>query len=86
MVFGKFHKIDTKQATLLRRGGSHLADFSREELSAIQNQLENEKKLIQQFTVCAYDADDPQLRTLFEQIAARHRLHWEALAKLVDEE
>lgn len=57
--------------------------LSREELAAIRCQLENEQRMIRQFTVCARTAGDPQLRTIFEQIAARHRLHWETLVKLL---
>lgn len=60
-----------------------LPRLSTEELTAIRRQLENEQKLIEQFTICARTAGDPQLRTAFEQISARHHLHWETLVKLL---
>lgn len=60
--------------------------LSKEELSAVRIQLENESRLIGQFTVCAHTAADPQLRTFFEQIAARHRVHWDTLTKLLSME
>ena len=60
-----------------------MPSLSTEELAAVRRQLENEQKLIRQFTVCARTAGDPQLRTAFEQICARHRLHWETLVQLL---
>ncbi len=53
------------------------------ELLAIHQQLQEEENLIFQFTAYARNAGDPQLRTLFEQIAARHRSHWSTLCGLL---
>jgi len=60
-----------------------LSSLSKPELSAVRTLLQEEENLIFRFSACARDADDPQLRSLFEQIAARHRLHWNTLTKLL---
>lgn len=60
-----------------------MSNLTQPELAAIQGQLQNEQQLILRFTACARDAGDPQLRTLYEQIAARHRSHWNTLCKLL---
>lgn len=60
-----------------------MPNLSRDEVSAIHTQLINENKLICQFTSCARTAADPQLRALFEQIAACHRVHWDTLTNLL---
>lgn len=61
-----------------------MSSLSKAELEAIREQLEKEEALIFQFTAFAGDANDPQLRTLFEQIAAKHRIHWNTLCKLLN--
>ena len=60
-----------------------MSSLSKQELYAVQALLQEEEKLIFSFSSCARDADDPQLRSLFEQIAAKHRLHWNTLSKLL---
>ena len=54
-----------------------------QELDAIRAQLQIEENLIRQLTAGAHTARDPQRRGLFQQIAARHRLHWEQLETLL---
>lgn len=61
-----------------------MAQLTKQELNAVRVLLMDEENLIRQFTACAHTAQDPQLRTFFEQIAARHRLHWDSLAELLN--
>jgi len=59
--------------------------ITKNELESIRNQLISEENLIRQFSACAHMASDPQLRTFFEQIAARHTLHRDTLEALLKE-
>ena len=56
-----------------------MPNLTKPELNAIREQLQRERALISRFTSNARDAEDPQLRTLYEQIAARHQSHWNTL-------
>ena len=49
------------------------------ELSAIESQLAAERTLAKKFALYAQMTDDPQLRTQFEQNAARHQTHYDRL-------
>ncbi len=60
-----------------------MPSLSKSELFAIQTLLKDEENLVFRFSSCARNADDPQLRSLFEQIAAKHRSHWNTLSKLL---
>ena len=80
MVSAKFHKIVMN--TFIREEQNGSAYQTGTECSACA--AAGEENLIRQFTACAHTAQDPQLRTFFEQIAARHRLHWDSLAALLN--
>ena len=58
--------------------------LTKQELESIRVLLMDEENLICHFTSCAHSAQDPQLRAFLEQIAARHRVHWELLAALLN--
>lgn len=60
-----------------------MPNLTKPELNAIREQLQRERALISRFTSSARDAEDPQLRTLYEQIAARHQSHWNTLCGLL---
>ena len=60
-----------------------MPNLTKPELNAIREQLQREKALISRFTASAKEAEDPQLRTLYEQIAARHQSHWNTLCGLL---
>ncbi len=53
------------------------------ELTAIEEQLKLEQLLIQKFKMYAQMTQDQQLRTVCEQIAAKHEIHKNKLINLL---
>ncbi|MGI5893985.1 MAG: spore coat protein [Candidatus Merdivicinus sp.] len=55
------------------------------ELAAVQDQLNLEGSLVRKYQMFAQTCVDPQLRTKCEEIAARHRNHYQSLLELFHE-
>ena len=49
------------------------------EFGSLQEQLDNEQLLVNKYRAYAVQIADPQLRTKFEQLAARHQEHFNRL-------
>ncbi len=62
-----------------------MAELTRTELSAICSLLRTEQTLAARYQTDAENCEDPQLRTVCEETAARHRNHFEALLQLLSE-
>lgn len=56
-----------------------MADLTGRELSAIEDQLAAEQLLIRKYQLYSQSSADPQIKMKCEQIAARHRNHFERL-------
>lgn len=60
-----------------------MPQMTTKELSAIGDQLGMEHSLIQKYQMYAQSCTDPQLRTKCEEIAAKHRNHYQTLLGLL---
>ena len=56
-----------------------MANLTSKELSAIEDQLNCEQMLIKKFKAYAETATDPQIKTTCENMAARHKTHFDTL-------
>ncbi len=56
-----------------------MADLTEKELSALQDQLNLEQSLIRKYKGYAALAQDPQIKTLCDQLACRHKQHFDTL-------
>lgn len=56
-----------------------MANLTDAELAAVRNALQAEKRLIEKYTGFAEMTDDPTVRGLCEQIAARHKTHYDTI-------
>ena len=56
-----------------------MANLTEKELSAIEDQLSAEQMLIKKYRGYAALAQDPQIRTLCDQLAQRHKQHFDTL-------
>lgn len=56
-----------------------MANVTSEELKALEDQLNGEQLLIKKYKTYAQMASDPQIKTTCEQIAARHKTHFDTL-------
>ncbi len=56
-----------------------MADLTEKELSALEDQLSLEQSLIRKYKGYASLAQDPQIRTLCDQLACRHKQHFDTL-------
>ena len=56
-----------------------MADLTEKELSALEGQLSLEQSLIRKYKGYASLARDPQIRTLCDQLACRHKQHFDTL-------
>lgn len=59
--------------------GDFSMSLNAKELAALEDQLGAEQTMMKKFTMYAQMTTDPQLRTQFEQNAARHRNHYDRL-------
>ena len=59
-------------------------NLTTKELTAIEEQLGQEQLLIQKFKMYAQMTQDQQLRSSFEQIAAKHQIHKDKLLNLLN--
>ncbi len=60
-------------------GGKRMSQLTSKELTLIGEQLSAEQLLITKFNQYAKEADDPQIKSKFEQIAAKHQGHYNKL-------
>ena len=56
-----------------------MADLTEKELSALQDQLNLEQSLIRKYKGYAALAQDPQIKALCDQLACRHKQHFDTL-------
>ena len=56
-----------------------MADLTEKELSALEDQLDLEQALIKKYKGYAALAQDAQIRTLCDQLACRHKQHYDTL-------
>ena len=56
-----------------------MANLTAKELSAISDQLNVEKTLINKYKMYAQQTSDTQIKTKCEQIATRHQTHYDKL-------
>ena len=56
-----------------------MADLTEKELSALEDQLNHEQALIRKYKGYAAIAQDPQIRTMCDQLACRHKQHFDTL-------
>ena len=56
-----------------------MANLTARELTSLEDQLSAEQLLIKKYKSYAVLATDPQLKTLYEQIAGRHQTHYDRL-------
>ncbi len=56
-----------------------MAQLTSSELAAIQEQLTAEQNLIEKYKAYAAQAQDPQIQTKCQQIAAQHQAHFTRL-------
>lgn len=56
-----------------------MANLTEKELSAIEDQLNCEQMLIKKYKGFAGIAQDPQIRDVCTQLAARHKQHFDTL-------
>ncbi len=56
-----------------------MANLTAKELSALEDQLNCEQMLIKKFKLFAQSATDPQIKTTCENMAARHKQHFDTL-------
>jgi rubrerythrin len=56
-----------------------MANLTSKELSAIEDQLNQEQILIKKFKAYAQSATDPQIKNSCEQIANQHKQHFNTL-------
>lgn len=56
-----------------------MANLTAKELSALEDQLNCEQMLIKKFKLFAQSASDPQIKTTCENMAARHKQHFDTL-------
>ena len=56
-----------------------MANLTAKELSALEDQLNCEQMRIKKFKLFAHSATDPQIKTTCENMAARHKQHFDTL-------
>lgn len=56
-----------------------MANLTAKELSALEDQLNCEQMLIKKFKLFAQSATDPQIKTTCENMANRHKQHFDTL-------
>lgn len=56
-----------------------MADLTEKELSALEDQLDLEQMLIKKYKGYAALAQDPQIRSMCDQLACRHKQHFDTL-------
>ena len=56
-----------------------MANLTEKELSALEDQLHLEQTLIKKYKGYAALAQDPQIRTMCDQLACRHKQHFDTL-------
>lgn len=56
-------------------------NLTQKELQGLEDQLGSEQLLVAKYSSFAKSTTDPQLRKSFEEIASRHRDHYERLRK-----
>lgn len=56
-----------------------MANLTSKELSAIEDQLNCEQMLIKKFKAYAQSATDPQIKATCEDMAKRHKKHFDTL-------
>ena len=56
-----------------------MANLTDQELLAVRDALQAEKRLIQKYKGYAEMTDDPTVRGLCEQMAARHKTHYDTI-------
>lgn len=56
-----------------------MANLTSKELSALEDQLNQEQMLIKKFKAYAQAATDPQIKNSCEQIANQHKQHFDTL-------
>lgn len=56
-----------------------MANLTAKELSAIEDQLNCEQMLIRKFRAYAQSATDPQIKASCENMAQRHKRHYDTL-------
>jgi hypothetical protein len=56
-----------------------MANLTAKELSALEDQLNCEQMLIKKFKLFAQSATDPQIKSTCENMAARHKQHFDTL-------
>lgn len=56
-----------------------MANLTEKELSALEDQLSAEQMLVKKYRGYAALAQDPRIRTLCDQLAQRHKQHFDTL-------
>jgi len=57
-----------------------MQNMSEKELTAVQEQLEQEQNLVKKYKLYAQQTTDSQLKTKCEHIATQHQRHFDTLA------
>ncbi|MGI5855703.1 MAG: spore coat protein [Candidatus Merdivicinus sp.] len=60
-----------------------MAQITAKELSALSDQLGMECSLVKKYALYSQVCTDPQLKTKCEEIAAKHRTHYQTLLGLL---
>lgn len=56
-----------------------MAELTTQELHVLKDQLQIEQILVKKFKSYASMTEDPQIKTVCEQIAAQHKCHYDIL-------
>ncbi len=56
-----------------------MANLTSKELSALEDQLNIEQMLVKKYKAYSQSATDPQIKSYCEQIADKHKLHFDTL-------
>ncbi len=67
------------KTTYHRKRGNTMANLTSKELGAISDALQSEKMLVCKFRAYAENTGDVELKTKYEQMAAKHSEHYDKL-------
>lgn len=56
-----------------------MANLTSKELSALEDQLNCEQNLIKKFKFYSQNATDPKIKTMCDDMAAKHKKHFDTL-------
>ena len=56
-----------------------MANLTSKELTAIEEQLGSEERIIKEYQVCAHNATDSSFQTLCREMATKHQQHYDTL-------